>query len=486
MAQQSRVDYYKNLIDPKVTAVAGVGAWVGALVLSFFVVTFFSLAEKVGGDLSGIDMSHWMLTGGIGGGFESQGTAFDILQLYAQLDSNYWGVGPILHYLIPALVLILAGRAVAGHFLRNRPNATAVDTVVVSAALAVPFVVMLLLGSFIFTHDNISYDIVSLLVMGLAYPLVFASIGAAMRTRAAVTSINGLIAGVGSFVLGFGIWYFIVDPFADMSGVDGWGDLPGSTAQFDFLAQYLGNHALGAERFFPEWYIAVAALVGGVALAYYLKVRDPLAGMGKGAHVGVGYFILATLVAFGAAFTRLSDAMEYDTWPDAIVTQVNATISGLSAQIILAGVVYPVAFAAIGGAIGAKVYETQSTGSRQGAAMGPGAQQGGSPPPTGPGGQQSGSRPPAGSGGQPPQGGSPPPAGGQSTQPSGSPPPAEERGQPSPQGGSPPPAEESGQPPQGSSPPPAEESGQQSRRGGQPPTEEPESDDDTDGQPPQR
>jgi hypothetical protein len=260
-----------------------------------------------------------------------------------------------------------------------------------------------------------------------------------MRTRAAVTSINGLIAGVGSFAVGFGLWYFLANPFEN-SGADGWGDLQGSTQQFDFLAEYLGNHALGANRFFPEWYVVVAALLGGAALAYYLKIRDPLAGMGKGAHVGVGYFVLAALIAFGAAFTQLSDALEYDTWPDAIVAQVNTTLQGLSAQLVLAGVFYPVAFAAIGGAVGAKVYETQSGGAPQPGPGGYPAQQGGSPPPTG-------------QGGTPPQqGGSPPPAGGQPPQQGGSPPPTGPGGTPPQQGGSPPPA--GGQPPQQDDSPP--------------------------------
>lgn len=376
---QTRLTGLMETIDWRLSAAVGAGAWVAGVVLTYLVLLIFSVADESmsaqAADWSNLDMASAILAETVGTTIGPE-TGDEIgsmtVAAYSGLDVNYFGAGIFVHYLIPMLVVVVAGYALASRYLSTGIAATPLEAVVGGGSLAVGFAPALILGTMIFEPSSTSVETLELLLFGLGYPLVFGVIGATFKAATPLTSAWGFLGGIGAFVLGLGLWLVLESPLDDEkwqpSGIDddreeiaSFTDLQGGVEHFDFFGDFVTTHGLESSTLLPDWYVMLAALLVGAGVAYQYKTVDPVAGTGYGARVGVGYVIPVTLVIVGAAVTQIQEIQDTvdGSWTDQVIQFVNLLIGQIPAGIILAGIFYPVVFAAIGGAIGAKVYESQ-------------------------------------------------------------------------------------------------------------------------------
>lgn len=370
----SFVDKYRELINWKESAVAGVGAWIVGIALSYAILAGFDVTENLGEDISGLDLANWVFFESMGGSVESEGAEqFVTITMYTFLDSNWFGAGIAFHALVPLVVLTIAGYLLASRHVSSGATRTPRETIIAGSSLTLPFFAMLFLGLLIFDDSVVSTDMGSALILGILYPLIFTTIGATIKSRASISSGLGFLAGIGAFVVGLLVWYLVEDPLDEVTGIDGISDLEGSSEYFSFVGQFVEfhglehggfveTHGLGVGDILPEWYVILVPLVAGAAIAYRYELTDPLAGAGEGAKIGVGYVLLVLISLLGFLGTTVRDMTDQidGSWPQQAIIEANQLIGTAPRAIILAGIVYPVTFAAVGGIIGAKAYESQN------------------------------------------------------------------------------------------------------------------------------
>lgn len=442
-----------------VSVAAGIAVWVAGFVLTYGLMWVMDVLDEIEEDTLDIVVLFF---------YESFGGSVSIEDIdvfltptgYAELGTDWFGVGPFLHALVPLFVLIPAGYIVAGRHVRQGQTERPLEAILAGISTSIWVVGLFFLSVLIVDVDGVSVDMVELIFVTLMYSVVFTAIGATMRSRARLVSGWGVLGGLGAFVLGLFVWVFVDDPFddgllvasiADRAEVaddglelpgelpwelvtvgdlglddegapytiaEGFSDLSGSFDHFYVFSGFVTQHGREPGAIFPEWFVMLVPLLVGAGLAYVYEVEDTLVGLGEGAKLGTGYVVAVfsvTLVYIVTEVQALESA--FDDWPrdpiDTIET-LNIIIGTAGGDIVVGGIVYPVVFAAIGGALGAFVYRTRN-------------QPEGRP--------QAGYQEPAGE--QPPQGGGRPPA--RDTRP--------------PQGGQQPPAQDTQRPPQGGQPP---------------------------------
>lgn len=389
--ESSRLDRYKDMIKWEETAIAGVGAWIAGLVVTLLILMISGVTDEMHDDTSILDAGTAVFYESIGGALEPDGGEVETLLQstagsYALLDTDWWGAALAVHGLVPFIILLIAGYFLAGRHLSDGTARTPLEGVIAGTSLSVVFAVTFTIALLVFTPDGLSANIAQAFLIALMYSLVFAALGATLRSAAPVRSLWGFLGGLGAFVGAFGLWYLVDDPFDDIQGADSFSDLDDSVEYFNFFAEFIGEHGLEEGALLPEWYVMLVALAVGAGIAYKYEVTDPLSGMGHGARLGVGYVLpvfIILLAHTGTTVRDINDRIEGD-WPDLIISQINIMIGTLPLSLVLAGVVYPVVFAAIGGAVGAKVVESQQDdvagGAQQGGYHQGGTSQTGQPP----------------------------------------------------------------------------------------------------------
>lgn len=339
--------------------VAGVAAWATGFGLTYVLIWVLGVAENADG--SSFDAAAYVYFETLGGTAVPELGATVTTLVYGSWDSNFFGLAVALHGLIPVLVLVPAGYILAGRHVKSGATRRPRDTIVAGMSLVIWFSLLSVLSVVLASGEGISADPLAVLVVSAVFAGVFAAVGAGVRSRARLSSGWGILAGVGAFLLSLGLWNLLENPLDDQFLLtDSLSELDGASEYFRFLGLFLDEHGLTPAELMPEAVVAVVPMAFGAALAYVYRRPDPLVGLGEGARLGVGYLVPVFVVMVGRVGTAVSDReQEYDTWPAEEVTEVNLLVGEIPAMLFLAGVVYPVVFAAIGGAGGALVYRLQ-------------------------------------------------------------------------------------------------------------------------------
>ena len=362
------VDGLFDHIDWKQSTVFGVGAWIVGLVISYAIVSLSDVTDvAMLREESTLDLATVFYYESIGGVIESDlgGEAqleSGMVEIYSLLDSNFWGAAIVVHHIVPLTVLTIAGFVLAGRYKHGNVDGvsdpTPIQTTLGGASLAVGFAAAMILGMLIFGSDA-TYDTGQLIVVSLLFPLVFASFGAGLRTSVRTLASGwGFIGGVAAAVVGTGLWYVIEDPLDPLSI----GDLSGLTDHLNFLLSYFAEgHPVEYGEVLPEWYVMLGLAALSAGIVYRAETDDWLRGMGQGARIGVGYFVVAFVVVLGAYGSQMNDMLDTNASRADLVEWANLLFGAAAPRlIIVGGILWAVAFGAIGGAIGAKIVESQA------------------------------------------------------------------------------------------------------------------------------
>jgi len=327
----SRIERFYEMIAWPESMIVGVGAWLVGLLLTFIPLWWFDFGSEVSADGGTLDLAIWVYFEGVGG---SVGELFMAARTYQTLDSNAFGVGPFVHMLVPALVLLIAGHILAGRHIKAGRSRRPLESILAGSSLAIWFTVVFFVAMIVASDGGLDINLGEVLVMSLLYSFVFATIGATIRSRAGLSSAWGLLAGVGAFIVGMVVWYLVEDPLDPAS----FSDLDGAVEYFEFFASFVSKHG------------------------YAYRRDDPLVGLGEGAKLAATYVVFVFVVVVGRLGTQARDLeQQFESWPAEAVTQVNLILATGSRAILLAGIVYPVIFGAVGGAIGAGIYRVQQS-----------------------------------------------------------------------------------------------------------------------------
>ncbi len=369
-AISERIRQFNTVIVWPESLIAGIGAWLVGFLLTAVPLWWFDFGD--GTDESILDISIWVYIESVGGSINGDTLAVTIGGVsslasptpatdgiaYGTLESNAFGLGAVLHGFVPMLVLIIAGYILAGRQIKAGTTERPLQSVLAGGSLAVWFTLTLFLAAVVSSSGEFSVNLLETLVVTLLYTGVLASIGATIRSRTGLTSVWGLLAGIGAFAVGLLAWRFIDNPFENRPSVDGITDLEGLLEYTRLLTGFVSEHGVGADEILPTWFAAVVPLLFGGLLALAYRRRDPVVGFGEGARLGTTY----ALVVFVAVVANIgAQAQEYEEqgggWSDGQIEFVNQLIASAPRDILFAGIVYPVVFAAIGGAIGATAYD---------------------------------------------------------------------------------------------------------------------------------
>jgi len=348
-----RIEQVTEVVVWPESLIIGVSTWLVGLFLTAIPLWWFDFSDDVDGGT--LDLAIWVYVEGVGGTVGDEVLSVTGGATYGTFESNAFGVGPAVHALVPVVVLCLGGYLLAGRHLKAGRARRPLETVLAGGSLAIWFTLTMVLAA-VLTSDGFSVNLGETLVTTLLYTGVFASVGAAVRSRARLTSAWALLAGIGAFLVGLLAWILVESPFDDIPGVDGFSDLEGTLGYTGFLRRFVAEHGTEANEILPTWFVVVVPLLFGGVLAYAYERRDPVLGFGEGARLAVTYAVLVSFVAVGhiAAQAREFEQTE-DAWPETAVDTVNLLIAIAPQSILLGGVVYPVVFAALGGAVGAAV-----------------------------------------------------------------------------------------------------------------------------------
>lgn len=381
-SSSSRIRHFRDMVEWWETLGAGLAVWVVGFVLAYIPVWWFELGDRF--PESTHDIAVFIFFEGIGGdlvdnGGETQyGLELSTTALYSTLGSDAFGAGVAYHFLVPAVILMIAGYLLARrHIMRGDTN-NALDAVIAGSSLSIPFALVFFLVIGLLADDDVAIDMGEVLLFGFLYALVFSAIGATIRSRAKVTSVYGIFGGIAAFLVGLLVWIFLDDPIGDGitvqsiadtvefggSSIDHVSDLEGMFEHFYFFHEYLGAHGGTAGDVMPEWVMIVIPLLGGAGLAYKYEETDPLRGMGEGAKLASGYVIAVTLVTVAYIATEVRELERaFDQWPREptnTIELVSALIGSSPRTILLAGIFYPALFASIGGILGVVAYSAQN------------------------------------------------------------------------------------------------------------------------------
>lgn len=346
---------FRELVAWRESALAGVGALLAGLVLAVVVLRLFAVGEDLAVGVR--ELAVLVTVEGVGVTV-NRGELAATLSAYGTLDSDLLGVGPAVHMLVPAAVVLAGGYILAGRHIEAGATERPRDVVIAGGSLAVWFTLALAvvtLATVATAPTRISVDVVQLLVVGVLYSAVLAATGGAVRSRARLVSSRGLLAGVGAFVVAVLAWAVGTNPFADRAA-SGVFDFGGTVELLDVLRTFVLDHGIGETAVLPPLFALVVWLGFGAGLAYAAGRGDPIAGAGEGARLGVGYAAAVSLVVVGQILALTGESWQAGTWADGQGLVVNELLAAAPRTILLVGVVYPVTVAAVGGAVGAVVY----------------------------------------------------------------------------------------------------------------------------------
>ena len=363
----ARVRQVQQVVVWPESLIIGVSTWLVGLFLTVIPLWWFDFSSDL--NEGTLDIGIWVYLEGVGGTIGDEVLFVTEQSTYGTFESNVFGLGPAIHALVPVLVLCVGGYVLAGRHLSAGRARRPLETILAGGSLAVWFTLTMALAAVLASGGEFSVNLGETLVTTLLYAGVFTAVGAAVRSRARLTSAGGLLAGIGGFLLGVGAWFLLEDPFGDtpgvdrfsdlfaaMPGVDGFSDLEGTLGYTRFLRRFAAEHGTGASEILPTWFVMVVPLLFGGVLAYAYERRDPVLGFGEGARLGVTYAVLVFFAVVGhiAAQAREFEQI-YEAWPEGDVDTVNLLIAIAPRSILLGGIVYPVVFAALGGALGAGI-----------------------------------------------------------------------------------------------------------------------------------
>lgn len=406
-ALRPHLERMRDRIDWKRAAIYGGGAWLVGYVLSYVIVAI-SGASRDGSNTT--DVATWIYVEAMGGLYEisiplGSGNTTATLLTYGTMDSNVWGAGVFLHYVVPAVVLIVAGYALAGEYVDEARFSTPgerFEAWVGGVSLALVFGALTFLAAYVMSPSGATPDALRLLIAAVVYPAVFAGIGAARQVGIGIVSLRSAGAGLLGFLGTVLLWNFVEDPI----GAAGLGDLSGA----DEFLPYLGNLFVdlgvaitpGQQNYLFEYSpggtstdpgvvgpggIALVLLLGPAIVAgvfvYRDSITDPIRGLGSGARTVAGYLLgvaLLTIAVLGQRMNFLYNEL-YGTGSEEAVREelihdANVMFGAILPQVLLvAGVLLAVVAAGVGGAVAAKIAASQQEPSPAESATASGAPQ---------------------------------------------------------------------------------------------------------------
>jgi hypothetical protein len=330
--------------------VAGIVAWFAGVLVTAVPLWVFGLTDGLAVDR--VELAVLMLVEGVGGTV-NRGELAATLSAYGGLDSTVFGVGPAVSTLVPAVVLVAGGYGLADRHIEAGTTRRPLDAVLAGAALAPYFVATLALSALVTgatVEGTVSVDVPKLVVVGVLYAGVFAAAGGTLRARRRLTSSRGLLAGVGAFVIVVSVWLAVERPVADRPA-GGFASLDGAVEVLGLLRLSVVEHSIRESGILPSWAVILVPLGVGAALAWVAGRRNPAVGAGEGGRLGVTYGVLVLLVVVGHV-VAVAGELSRGGWTAGEIQRVNQLAAVAPRTVLLAGVVYPVAFAAIGGALG--------------------------------------------------------------------------------------------------------------------------------------
>ncbi|GAB3690697.1 hypothetical protein GCM10028857_27330 [Salinarchaeum chitinilyticum] len=380
----------RDRIDWQRTAAIGGGAWLVGYVLSFVIVAI-SGADRDGSGTT--DVATWAYVEGMGGLYEislPMGGSTTATQLtYGSMRSNFWGAGVFLHYLVPAVVLVVAGYVLAGEYATDARRSTPggrFEAWVGGVSLVVVFGALTFLAAYVMSPSGASPDVLRLLIAAIVYPVVFAGIGAARRVGIDVLSLRAAGVGLLGFLAMIALWNFVEDPIGaagltDLSGADEYLPYLGklfvdlgvaiTPGQQSYLLDYSPSGTSTDPGVVGPGGIALVLLLGPAVaagvLVYRESVTDPIRGLGAGARTAAGYLLGVALLTIAVLAQRMNFLYNelYGTGTEEAVREelihdANVMFGAILPQVLLVAGVLLAAFAAgIGGAVGAKVAASQ-------------------------------------------------------------------------------------------------------------------------------
>ena len=388
----SRFERFGQMIDWRWSVGAGVVTWIAGFIFTYLPLWLLEVGD--GFDSATHELAIWVYSEGIGVGLAENGPEFSSLTaesfgfltsaLYASgLETDAFSVGVVYHMFLPALLLIIAGYLLTGHHINQGRTNDAVESVAAGISMSVPVLVLFFLSVLIVGDPpGGSSNLGEVLFVAVLFPVVFTAIGSTIRSRGGLTSPWGLVGGFGTFFVGFVLWHFLENPMDDgltvqsiaaktgestgLTGVESFRTLFEDGGLFEifwYIGGFVGDHGTGFANATPVWVVAVLPLLVGAVLSYTYEVSDPVAGLGEGARLASGYFIAVLLIAVAVVLTEVQELESLDgDWPTQATTEVGALVGSAPRAILLAGIVYPFLFAAVGGAGGALVYKARHHG----------------------------------------------------------------------------------------------------------------------------
>ena len=388
----SRFERFGQMIDWRWSVGAGVVTWIAGFIFTYLPLWLLEVGD--GFDSATHELAIWVYSEGIGVGLAENGPEFSSLTaesfgfltsaLYASgLETDAFSVGVVYHMFLPAFLLIIAGYLLTGHHINQGRTNDAVESVAAGISMSVPVLVLFFLSVLIVGDPpGGSSNLGEVLFVAVLFPVVFTAIGSTIRSRGGLTSPWGLVGGFGTFFVGFVLWHFLENPMDDgltvqsiaaktgestgLTGVESFRTLFEDGGLFEifwYIGGFVGDHGTGFANATPVWVVAVLPLLVGAVLSYTYEVSDPVAGLGEGARLASGYFIAVLLIAVAVVLTEVQELESLDgDWPTQATTEVGALVGSAPRAILLAGIVYPFLFAAVGGAGGALVYKARHRG----------------------------------------------------------------------------------------------------------------------------
>jgi|GEM_PF-6281640 len=386
-------------IDWRETGIAGAGAWLVGLLASFVLVT---VADLETGDQETLDVAVQAYVEGLGGAYEVSDTGISVIRaVYGAESSNFWGLGAFLHYLVPAVVFVLAGYVLAGRYAEDVDLETArgrLQAWVGGVSLVAVAAVLTVVGAYAFTPPEADPHFLRLLLAAVVSPTVLAGVGAARRVGFGIRSLRGFGAGLGAIVLAFLLWEFVEE---SVGGAVGYGDPSGADEYLPYVGEFLADHGVTITPGAAPWReqtifggglgstvggggsVPASAYAGGPdpafvlflgpailagALVYRAGIEDPIAAVGEGARVAFGYFVGVFVLALAVLGQRMNSRYDdlygsgsEEAVRDQLIQEANMMFGGiLPENLLVAGVLWPVVFAALGGVVGAKVLEVRA------------------------------------------------------------------------------------------------------------------------------
>lgn len=373
-------------VDWQESSLYGAGTWVGALLASYAIVVVAGVtADAAGGTL---DLAYWALYESMGGFagvevpslFGGDAPPRSITSFaYGTLGSRFYGLGIVAHYLVPPVALAIGGHVAAGRYLEEAgagDDGATLDAWIAGVSIAAAFGILTLLGRLVFEPSGgVELPGIRLLLAAVAYPVVFAGVGAARRVGYGVATLRGFLGGVGAFALAFVLWYLLEDPLGPTS----MGDLGGAAERLPVFGFFLAEHGvylaigsfLGTDATVgspsPNAVVLAGPLLVAAGLAYRAEITDPLRAAAQGARIAVGYAVgvlLLTLAVLGNYMNQFYDRV-YGTGTtqevrNTLFAEANEIFGGMLPDVVVvAGVLWAVVVGAAGGAIGAKVVASQ-------------------------------------------------------------------------------------------------------------------------------